>query len=203
MNDLFLENVVVNYSNEIMPPFDSIIDIIGFNSLCELVEKFGGSAIYIPTKKRLFSNCIAKQIQNEFDGGNYRELAIKYNFCERTIRNITRKKYWLAEKFIVKWARFVRLLFWREIIMKSTGIVRRIDELGRIVIPIELRRVLDISEHDRIEILTDENRIILQKYADRDIFSGSQDNLIDYCGKKVSKESIIEMAKLIGLKINE
>lgn len=93
MNDLFLKNVVVNYTNEIMPPFDSIINIIGFNSLCVLAEKFGGTAIYIPTKKRLFGNCIARQIKSEFDGSNYRELAIKYNFCERTIRNITRKKY--------------------------------------------------------------------------------------------------------------
>ncbi len=89
MNDLILKNAVNKYSSEILPPFDSIIDIIGFNSLCTLSEKFGGSAIYIPTKKRLFGNCIAKQIKNEFNGCNYRELAIKYNFCERTIRNIT------------------------------------------------------------------------------------------------------------------
>ena len=48
--------------------------------------------------------------------------------------------------------------------MKSTGIVRRVDELGRIVIPIELRRNLDISERDALEIFIEEERIILQKY---------------------------------------
>lgn len=95
MNDLFLKDVVVNYSEEILPPFNMIFNIIGYNSLCILVEKYGGSSIYIPTKKRLFGNCFARQIQAEFDGGNYRELAVKYNLCERTIRNITRKKYWL------------------------------------------------------------------------------------------------------------
>lgn len=49
--------------------------------------------------------------------------------------------------------------------MKSTGIVRKVDELGRIVLPIELRRTLEINIKDSIEIFTDEDQIILQKYA--------------------------------------
>ena len=49
--------------------------------------------------------------------------------------------------------------------MKSTGIVRKVDELGRIVLPIELRRTLDINIKDSIEIFTDEDKIILQKYT--------------------------------------
>ena len=48
--------------------------------------------------------------------------------------------------------------------MKSTGIVRKVDELGRVVIPIELRRTLGIAEKDALEIYVDEERIILQKY---------------------------------------
>ena len=49
--------------------------------------------------------------------------------------------------------------------MKATGIVRRIDELGRIVIPKEIRRVLRIREGDPIEIFTDEDGVVLKKYA--------------------------------------
>ncbi|MBH0167189.1 AbrB/MazE/SpoVT family DNA-binding domain-containing protein [Fictibacillus sp. 7GRE50] len=50
--------------------------------------------------------------------------------------------------------------------MKSTGIVRKIDDLGRVVIPVELRRTLDIEIKDPIEIFTDDNgEIILKKYA--------------------------------------
>lgn len=49
--------------------------------------------------------------------------------------------------------------------MKSTGIVRKVDELGRVVIPIELRRTLDIHEKDAMEIYTDTDRIILKKYT--------------------------------------
>lgn len=48
--------------------------------------------------------------------------------------------------------------------MKSTGIVRKIDELGRVVIPKELRKVLSIQEKDPVEIFVDDNQIILQKY---------------------------------------
>lgn len=51
-----------------------------------------------------------------------------------------------------------------EMEMKSTGIVRKVDELGRVVIPIELRRTLDIAEKDSLEIYVDDDRIILKKY---------------------------------------
>ena len=48
--------------------------------------------------------------------------------------------------------------------MKSTGIVRKVDELGRVVIPIELRRTLSIAEKDALEIYVDDDKIILKKY---------------------------------------
>ena len=58
-----------------------------------------------------------------------------------------------------------KILFYeRSIVMKSTGIVRKVDELGRVVIPIELRRTLGIAEKDALEIYVDDERIILKKY---------------------------------------
>jgi transcriptional pleiotropic regulator of transition state genes len=48
--------------------------------------------------------------------------------------------------------------------MKNTGIVRKLDELGRITLPIELRRTLDVTERDPLEIYTDEDTIVLKKY---------------------------------------
>ena len=83
--------------------------------------------------------------------------------------------------------------------MKSTGIVRRLDELGRITLPIELRRTMDATERDPLEIYVEENRIILQKYEPSDIFTGEKEGLYDYYDKKVSKKSIIELAKMAGL----
>jgi len=87
--------------------------------------------------------------------------------------------------------------------MKSTGIVRKVDELGRVVLPIELRRTLCIEEKDALEIFTDDDRIILKKYEPADIFTGEMDDLIDYKNKKVSKKSIIDMARVAGLKVIE
>lgn len=87
--------------------------------------------------------------------------------------------------------------------MKSTGVVRKVDELGRVVLPIELRRNFDINEKDALEIFVDDDKIILKKYEPADIFNGSMEDLIDYRGKKVSKNTIIELARVAGLKIVE
>ena len=87
--------------------------------------------------------------------------------------------------------------------MKETGIVRKLDELGRITLPIELRRTLHLAERDSLEISTKDDKIIRQKYESVDIFTGEKEDLIEYHGKKVSKKSIIEMAKLAGLEINQ
>ena len=62
--------------------------------------------------------------------------------------------------------------------MKSTGIVRKVDELGRVVIPIELRRTLGIGEKDALEIYVDGERIMLKKYEPACIFCGNAENVI-------------------------
>lgn len=80
--------------------------------------------------------------------------------------------------------------------MKSTGIVRRVDELGRIVIPIELRRTLDIKEKDSLEIFTDGNQIILKKYNPACIFCGEAHDVVSYKGKNVCKLCLEEMGGL-------
>ena len=87
--------------------------------------------------------------------------------------------------------------------MKSTGIVRKVDELGRVVLAIELRRNLNIEVKDSLEIFVDDDKIILKKYEPSDIFTGSMDNLIEFNGKKVSVDSIREMARIAGLHITD
>lgn len=78
--------------------------------------------------------------------------------------------------------------------MKSTGIVRKVDELGRIVIPIELRRTLDIAVKDSLEIFVDTDRIILKKYQPACIFCGKADNLTNFKEKNVCENCLGEMA---------
>lgn len=85
--------------------------------------------------------------------------------------------------------------------MKSTGIVRKVDELGRVVLPIELRKTLHIEVRDPMEIFVDEDKVILKKYEPADIFTGEMEDLVEYKGKKVSRKSIAEMARMIGLDV--
>ena len=77
--------------------------------------------------------------------------------------------------------------------MKSTGIVRKVDELGRIVRPIELRRTLGIEEKDRIEIFVDGESIILRKYQPACIFCDNAKDIINYKGKNICPDCIRAM----------
>lgn len=79
--------------------------------------------------------------------------------------------------------------------MKSTGIIRKVDELGRIVLPIELRRTLDIAERDELEIYMEGDRVILQKFEPSCIFCASSQDLAMYRGKNVCRECIRNMEK--------
>lgn len=79
--------------------------------------------------------------------------------------------------------------------MKSTGIVRKVDELGRIVLPIELRRTLDIAVKDALEIYVDEGTIILKKYEPSCIFCGNSKDVIDFKGKNICPKCMEELRK--------
>ena len=83
--------------------------------------------------------------------------------------------------------------------MKTTGVIRKLDELGRITLPIELRRSLDLDVKDGLEITVQDDCIILKKAESADIFTGST----EYEGKKVSRSSILALAKLAGLNVSE
>nr|WP_283245797.1 AbrB/MazE/SpoVT family DNA-binding domain-containing protein [Ligaoa zhengdingensis] len=80
--------------------------------------------------------------------------------------------------------------------IKSTGIVRKVDELGRIVLPKELRNTLDIKEKDSLEIYVDGDQIILKKYAPACIFCSNAGDIVTFKGKNVCKECLERMKDL-------
>jgi AbrB family transcriptional regulator, transcriptional pleiotropic regulator of transition state genes len=80
-----------------------------------------------------------------------------------------------------------------ENLMKSTGIVRRVDELGRVVIPIELRRTLEIAEKDALEIYVDGEQIILKKYQPACIFCGNAKDVDNFKGKNICQTCLSEL----------
>ena len=69
--------------------------------------------------------------------------------------------------------------------LKSTGIIRKVDDLGRIVIPMEVRKAFDIEVKDPLEIHVEKNRIVLSKHEKSCLFCGSIKNLLIFKGKKV------------------
>lgn len=74
--------------------------------------------------------------------------------------------------------------------MKSTGVVRKVDELGRIVVPIELRRTMDIAVKDTLEIFVEGDQIILKKYHPACIFCENVKDVISYKGKMICKDCL-------------
>ena len=80
--------------------------------------------------------------------------------------------------------------------MKSTGIVRKVDELGRIVLPIEMRRTLDIGEKDALEIYVEGDTIILKKYEPACIFCGDSKDITVFKGKNICPKCLKELKEL-------
>ena len=80
--------------------------------------------------------------------------------------------------------------------MKSTGIIRRVDELGRVVIPIEIRNQSNIIEKDPIEIYVEGGTIVLKKFEPNCIFCGNTKNLVAFNDKLICEECAKKIGKL-------
>ncbi len=83
--------------------------------------------------------------------------------------------------------------------MKSTGIVRGLDKMGRIVLPMEIRKLLHlVDDKSFVEFYTDADAVILKKYAPACIFCDSADDMIEYCGMKICKNCLNKMNGLLA-----
>lgn len=80
--------------------------------------------------------------------------------------------------------------------MKSTGMIRQLDSLGRVVLPIELRRTLGINTKDMLEIYVEGNSVILRKYEPNCHFCGSVHNLTAYKEKLICRHCLKELNEL-------
>lgn len=77
--------------------------------------------------------------------------------------------------------------------LKSIGIVRTVDDLGRVTLPIELRRTLEITEKDSLEIFVDGDSIVLKKYEPACIFCGNAQDVSVYKGRNICRDCIAEL----------
>lgn len=81
--------------------------------------------------------------------------------------------------------------------MKSTGMVRKVDELGRVVVPISIRNNLGIAERDPLEIFVEGERIILQKYQPMCVFCGEGEDVTYYKDKRICAKCLDEIKKTL------
>lgn len=96
---------------------------------------------------------------------------------------------------MIKNCQYIKIKREKEV-MKTTGIVRPIDELGRIVIPKEMRKIFNIKEKDNMEILVEQDKIILKKYEPTCTFCGGTDGLVFYENRNICSKCIEKMQKL-------
>jgi transcriptional pleiotropic regulator of transition state genes len=87
--------------------------------------------------------------------------------------------------------------------LKATGIVRKIDSLGRIVIPIELRKTLNADKGTSFEIYSSKDKIVLKKYAPGCHFCGNMEDLVDYEGDQICQDCISKLDSLTGVQESE
>lgn len=80
--------------------------------------------------------------------------------------------------------------------MKSTGIVRELDSLGRIVLPKSLRRIYDLKTKDGLEIFTEGDMLILRKYTPFCVFCGSGEGIVNYKGKNICHRCMDDISVL-------
>lgn len=80
--------------------------------------------------------------------------------------------------------------------MKSIGIVRDVDALGRVVLPKELRDTMHIAQKDPLEIYVDGENIVLRKYEPACLFCGNAQDLISFADRKVCRECLAEMNRI-------
>ena len=80
--------------------------------------------------------------------------------------------------------------------MKATGIVRKVDELGRIVLPIEMRRTLGISEKDPVEFYTEADSIILRKFENACVFCNRTNDIVSFEGKNICSSCLSNLKAL-------
>ena len=88
MDKKTFKEVVKLHPDEVLEPFDEIIELIGVEPTMTLIEHFQGQQIYVPAMKKVVSGCLIKQAREEFDGGNYRTLCQRYGFSERHLRRL-------------------------------------------------------------------------------------------------------------------
>ena len=90
MNERVLKQAAKRYQDFILPPYDSMMDMDGFDAICAFSKTFSGTSVYVPSLRTIFGQCLEKEMLNAWNGANLRELVQKYGFSERHVRDLVK-----------------------------------------------------------------------------------------------------------------
>ena len=88
MDKSVLRKAAFEHRSEIMQPYDTLLDLDGFDAICAFTELVGGLTIYVPQERTIFARCMELAARQEFTGSNFAALAKKYGYTERHMRRI-------------------------------------------------------------------------------------------------------------------
>ena len=92
MNESVVRQAAKKYQESILPPYDAMMDMDGFDSICAFSKTFSGSSVYVPSLRTIFGQCLEKDMLNAWNGANVRELVQKYGYSERHVRDLIRRE---------------------------------------------------------------------------------------------------------------
>ena len=88
MSEKHIRNAVMQNKRLIFPPYDTMIDMDGYDAICAFSQAFSGGTVYVPSLRTIFKECIEQEINNRYNGKNIRELAKDYGLSVRHVRNL-------------------------------------------------------------------------------------------------------------------
>jgi len=88
MDKTLFNKVADLHPTEVMQPFDTLLQLAGFDTMFEFVEQLDGVQLYVPSVRTIFSRCLELEARKEFTGSNYNQLARKYGYNNRHLRRM-------------------------------------------------------------------------------------------------------------------
>ena len=92
MDERAVKHAAQRYQDCILPPYDTMMEMDGFDAICAFSRTFSGTSVYVPSLRTIFGQCIEKDILERYTGANIRELVRKYGFSERHVRDLIKRE---------------------------------------------------------------------------------------------------------------
>ena len=92
MNERLMKQAALEYPEFILPPYDEMMDMDGFEAICAFSRNFGKTTVYIPSLRTIFGQCMEQDMLGKLNGKNSREIALRYGYSDRFVRELLKRE---------------------------------------------------------------------------------------------------------------